>query len=246
MNDVLYRLVYVSRNLIEGDAEEIRREIGGILEISRRNNLAGGPAPAINGDSVIFAFPSGEMLSVGRTSGVTEWGAAVQGRRPGIARAVVADISADPVVARGTVISGVQSGNMVAVDAEDGTRLWSAQEGPMSSVWVAGNAVFLVSDRNELVRLDADTGARVWGTPLPLFTKTRPRRQAEVYPHHGPVLAGNRLVVASGDGVIRYFDPVTGAQIGQTDLPGGATTNPVIAGGTMYVVSANGQLQAFR
>ena len=55
MNDVLYRLVYVSRNLIEGDAEEIRREIGGILEISRRNNLAGGVTGALMFNHGCFA-----------------------------------------------------------------------------------------------------------------------------------------------------------------------------------------------
>ncbi|MEO8532087.1 MAG: PQQ-binding-like beta-propeller repeat protein, partial [Deltaproteobacteria bacterium] len=68
----------------------------------------------------------------------------------------------------------------------------------------------------------------------------------EVYAHYGPILAGGRLLVASNDGVLRMFSPESGALIGQTELPGGAASNPVIVGGTLYVVNQNGQLLAYR
>jgi len=45
---------------------------------------------------------------------------------------------------------------------------------------------------------------------------------------------------------LRFFDPASGQQTGAVDLPGGATSNPVVAGGTLYVVSKKGQLLAFR
>ena len=116
----------------------------------------------------------------------------------------------------------------------------------MSPVWVAGNDVFLVSDMNQIVRVSAETGEKIWAQDLPLFVKSRPRRQKEVYAHYGPVLAGNRLIVASGDGPLRSFDPASGDLISQVDIPGGAASNPVIAGRTLYVLSARGQLLAFR
>jgi sugar lactone lactonase YvrE len=53
-------------------------------------------------------------------------------------------------------------------------------------------------------------------------------------------------VVASNDGFLRFFDPVTGGLRNSVAVPGGATTNPVVAGGVLYVVGANGQLHAFR
>ncbi|WP_106475735.1 BLUF domain-containing protein [Phytohalomonas tamaricis] len=42
MNDALYRLVYVSRNDIEGDDATMHREIEQILDASRRNNARAG------------------------------------------------------------------------------------------------------------------------------------------------------------------------------------------------------------
>ncbi|WP_340423323.1 PQQ-binding-like beta-propeller repeat protein [Yoonia sp. GPGPB17] len=59
-------------------------------------------------------------------------------------------------------------------------------------------------------------------------------------------MAGGRLIVTSSDGLIRQFDPTSGALIGQIDLPGGAASGPVIAGEALYVLSKNGQLHAFR
>jgi len=210
------------------------------------NNLLGGPAPAVAGDNVIFAHSSGEVQAVTRTGGVQVWGALVAGRRPNYAKSVVADISGDPVVSNGKVYVGVQSGATVALDAESGQQLWTVREGAMSPVWATGNAVFLVSDLNEVVRVDADTGERVWAVDLPLFEAERPRRIKRVYAHYGPVLAGGRLIVASGDGVLRIMDPASGDSLGQVAIPGGATSNPVVAGGTLYVVSQKGQLLAFR
>ena len=104
----------------------------------------------------------------------------------------------------------------------------------------------MVTDRNELVRLAAQDGTRIWGHALPLFDERKPRKQAQIVGHFGPIIAGGQLVLASGDGRLRFFDPASGQMIRSVDLPGGATSNPVVAGGTLYVVSKKGQLLAFR
>ena len=81
---------------------------------------------------------------------------------------------------------------------------------------------------------------------MPFFTKSKPRKQARIFAHYGPIIAGGRLIIASSDGLMRFYDPTNGASLGQVQMPGGATTNPVVAGGTLYVVSSKGQLMAFR
>jgi len=83
----------------------------------------------------------------------------------------------------------------------------------MSPVWVAGGSVFLISDENRLVRLDAATGETIWAEELPFFTRERLTRRKSVFSHFGPVLAGGRLLVASDDGQLREFDPVTGSML---------------------------------
>ncbi|AHM05167.1 Outer membrane protein YfgL, lipoprotein component of the protein assembly complex [Roseibacterium elongatum DSM 19469] len=161
--------------------------------------LAGGAAPAVTDRVVIFPFGSGELVASLRNSGVRLWSTAVAGGRLGVAYSNINDITGDPVVLGGTVYTGNQSGRVIALDADTGARRWTAIEGSYSPVLVAGGSLFFVSDRNELIRLDAANGARVWGTELPLYVRERERRRRAVFTHYGPILAGGRLLVASGE-----------------------------------------------
>ncbi len=210
------------------------------------NNVLGGPAPAVTDKYVIFAFGTGEVQGAFRKGGLRLWDAYIAGERLGISHAKVADVTGDPVVQGDRVFVGTHAGRMVALGLADGERLWTAKEGPLNRVWPAGDSIFLVSDRNELLRLSAETGAELWARQMPVFTKDKPKRQTEIFAHHGPVIAGGQLIVASSDGQLRFFDPETGAPRGAVAMRGGATTNPVVAGQTLYVVTSDGQLHAFR
>lgn len=206
----------------------------------------GGAGPAVDNRIAVLPFASGELVSVLRLSGVRSWATTVSGQRRGKVYATVSDISGDPVLANGMVYAGNASGRMVALDAGTGKRLWTATEGTYGAVIPVGSSLFLVSDNAELVRLDAATGARIWGTPLPNYVKAKPKKLKTVYAHYGPVLAGGRVLVASTDGLIRLFDPVSGALTGQVALPGGAASNPVVVGGVLYILTGKGTLAAYR
>lgn len=210
-------------------------------------NFSGGAAPAVSGEFVVFPFPSGEVLATYPLGGIPRWTTVVSGDRVGSASANINDIAGDPVILGDRVYLGNFGGRTVAIELSTGDRLWTAPEGTVSPVWPVDNAVFLINDINELVRLDRATGDPVWRTALPAFVEDqRTRRQKRVFAHYGPVLAGGRLIVTSSDGFIRQFDPTSGALLGQIALPGGAASGPVVAGQTLYVVSKSGQLHAFR
>ncbi|WP_372887706.1 PQQ-binding-like beta-propeller repeat protein [Shimia sp.] len=209
-------------------------------------NVQSPAAPAVNDRLVIFPFGSGEVQTTFRRGGLRLWEAGVAGERLGRAVNKVGDISGDPVISGTSVYVANHSGRLVALDLETGDRKWTAQEGALSPVWPVGGSVFLVSDRNQLVRLDAGDGAPVWAVDLPYFVKDKPKKQSSVYAHYGPILAGDRLVVASSDGLLRSFDPASGALLYSAEIPGGASSNPVVAGGVLYVVGGDGQLHAFR
>lgn len=210
------------------------------------SGVIGGTAPAVSGDMVVLPFASRELAGVLRQGGTRLWTSTVAGTRLGQVYASFGDISGDPVIQNGVVYAGSPSGRINAFELSSGEELWSATEGAMSPVLVAGGSVFAVTDQAELVRLDAETGARIWGTELPYFKRVGARKRTAVYAHYGPILAGSRLWVASSDGTLRAFSPVSGGLVAQVELPSGASSNPIVAGGTLYVVSSDGQLLAFR
>ena len=208
--------------------------------------MATSPAPAVDGRLVIFPFANGEVVSTLQVSGIRVWGSSVSGRRRGVASNFVGDITGDPVVSDGVVYAGTSAGRSVALDQASGTRIWTGSDGAVSPMVLAGGSLFAVSDRAQLLRMDAATGDVIWRTDLPYYRNQRLKRRQGIYAHYGPVLAGGRLWVASSDGVLRGFDPETGVLAAQTEVPGGAASRPIAFGDALYVVGRNGQLHAFR
>lgn len=207
--------------------------------------VIGVASPAVTGDMVIFPFSSGEMMAVNRASGERVWNALLAGSHRFAAYNFVTDVTGEPVIADGMIYAGTPVGRTIALSME-GSRVWTADEGAVGPVWVTGGSVFLVSERAELLRLDAATGDRIWGAELPYFTKQKERRRKSVFANFGPLMAGNRLWVASSDGVMRGFNPEDGTLVASVELPGGAATRPVVVGGVLYVVTTKGQLLALR
>ncbi|MFQ3183105.1 MAG: outer membrane protein assembly factor BamB [Octadecabacter sp.] len=210
------------------------------------SNFSGGAGAAVFGDFAIFPFPTGEILAAFPQGGLRRWSTFVTGQRPGQAASNISDIAGDPVIDGDRVYIGNFSGRVVVLDIASGNRIWTATEGAVGPVWPVGGSVFLVNDLGELLRLDADDGTAIWRVSLPSFEETRERRQKTRIAHYGPILAGGLLIVASSDGLIRQFDPTSGALVRTIEIPGGAASNPVVANSTLYVVTKRGQLLAFR
>lgn len=228
---------------LNAETGRIEWRLGSLPDVK---NVQTAAAPALTPKMAIFGFGSGDVQAAFRKGGLRLWDSAIVGERPGRSVNTVGDISSDPVVVGNVVYAANHSGRVVALNIDNGKRLWTTQEGALSPVWPLGDSIYLVSERNQLVRIDARDGSRVWAVNLSLFVKDRPRRQARMHAHYGPVLAGGRLVVASSDGHVRFFDPASGELTGTVSVPGGATSNPVVAGRTLYLVSTDGKLHAFR
>ncbi|WP_425044184.1 PQQ-binding-like beta-propeller repeat protein [Primorskyibacter sp. S87] len=209
-------------------------------------NVLGAPAPALTSDLVVFAFGSGDLVAAFRKGGLRRWDASVSGQRIGRAAARIGDVTGSPMIVGNRLYAGNHSGRIVALDTGLGDRLWTTREGAVGPVWPAGDSIFAVTDRSQLVRIATSNGEVIWAVDLPGFVKEKPGKRGAIFAHYGPVLAGGRLIVASNDGLLRQFDPQNGALVGTIEVPNGATTQPVVAGGTLYVVSTKGELHAFR
>ncbi|MEM9795477.1 MAG: PQQ-binding-like beta-propeller repeat protein [Pseudomonadota bacterium] len=241
-------LVYVvSRDgrawAIEAQNGRIRWEVP---STAAQSVTATAPAPAIGGRAVFLPFGSGEIVAALPQSGIRVWGALLSGARDGVAYSNVEDITADPVLTDGRLIAGTTAGRLIALSASSGERDWTLAEGAVSPVSVVGGSVFAVTDRAQLIRVDAATGDVLWRQDLPFYKARRVSRRDAIFAHYGPVLAGGRLWVASSDGVLRGFDPRSGALQSQSDVPGGAASRPIAFGDALYVVGRRGELHAFR
>ncbi len=207
--------------------------------------VVGGASPATIGGLVVLPFASGEVVGTLARNGRRVWTSVISGGRRGHARARLSDITGDPVVSGDTIYVANQSGRLVALDRRSGDRKWSVNEGSLGPALPIGGSVFFVSDEAQLKRLNASNGKELWSVQLPQFPD--PEKRNSTFIHTSPIMVSGRLLVASSDEQIRSFDPTTGEELGSTPIGGGgAAVQPAVAQGTLYVVSRDGTLFAFK
>jgi len=244
-NGLVYAVSRDSRGwAIDANDGRVKWQVQGTPSVT---GVVGGASPAVGGRVVVFPMASTEVLAALPQGGLQVWNSVVAGSRSGRAYANVSDITGDPIIVGDVIYTGTPAGRTAALDAGDGQAIWTIAQGAVSPMLVDGGSVFMVTDKAELLRRDAATGEPIWSVRLPYFVPVRrPARTRDVFAHYGPVLAGGRLWVASGDGQLRGFDPVNGALTASVDLGAAAATRPIVVNGTLYIVGQNGQLLAFR
>ena len=147
----------------------------------------------------------------------------------------------------GVVYAATSAGRAVAVGLQDGNIRWTVEEGAQGTMAVAGGSVYFVTDEAKLVRLSASDGDKIWEVDLPRYEKAdRPRRLKSIFPAYGPIFAGGRLWVASGDGLLRSYNPADGALLGSVALPAGAASRPITVAGMRMLMTEQGDLVGLR
>jgi outer membrane protein assembly factor BamB len=135
-------------------------------------------------------------------------------------------------------------GLMVAVDLPTGRRLWERQVAGEDSIWAAGSWLFFVSPDQKMAAVNRDDGHVAWVTGLPRWEN--PEKQRDAITWFGPLLVGDRLIVAGTSSEALAVSPYTGEILGRQKLSGAASLGPVVAGGTVFVVTDDGRLLALR
>jgi outer membrane protein assembly factor BamB len=133
---------------------------------------------------------------------------------------------------------------MVALELTTGQRQWELNIAGISTPWLAGDWIFVVTDDAKLLCVARQTGHIRWINQLPQFVKAKSKKGEIDY--SGPVLAGGRLIVTGSNGVLVNVDPLTGSFQSQTNVGAGISLSPVVANSTLYILDDRARLHAFR
>ncbi len=201
-------------------------------------------APAASAGSVVAGFSSGELNAYRYENGRVLWQDALS--RTSITTSVssVADIDADPVIDGGRVYAVGQGGRMVALELSTGQRLWEQNFAGISTPWIAGEWLFVVTDDARLVCLSRANGKARWISQLPHYRKEKKKSGPITW--YGPVLAGGRLVLTNSRGNIVYANPGDGAVQATVETKQPFALPPVVASSTLFVLDQKGRISAYR
>lgn len=201
-------------------------------------------APAVAQGTVVAGFSSGELNAYRYENGRVLWADALTRTSISTSVSALSDIDASPVVDRGRVFAVGKGGRMVSLELVTGQRLWEINVGGISTPWVAGEWVFVITDDARLLCIARGSGKVRWATQLPRYRKEK--KKADPITWTGPVLAGDRLIAASSEGQLVNISPADGAVQSTTKAGGPVLLPPVVAGGTLYILDNDGHLTAWR
>ncbi|EQA99014.1 pyrrolo-quinoline quinone [Sphingobium baderi LL03] len=220
---------------------EVQWTDSGTLQVT---GVFGVAAPAAAQGTVIAGYSSGELTAYRYENGRSLWGDALSRTSISTAVASLTDIDADPVIDRGRVFAIGQAGRMASYELVTGQRLWEINIGGISTPWVVGEWVFVVTSDAKLLCVARATGKIRWISQLRRWQKEKKKDKAIRWT--GPVLAGNRLVLVSTHGDLVYADPSTGNVQADIEMGKRMSLSPIVANNTLYILADDGKLTALR
>lgn len=201
-------------------------------------------APAAGQGTVVTGFSSGELNAYRYENGRVVWQDALSRTSISTAVASLSDIDASPVIDQGRVYAIGQGGRMVAMELNTGQRLWELNIAGIATPWVAGDWIYVVTDDARLLCIQRTSGKIRWITQLPRWRDEEDKKGPVSWT--GPVLAGNRLILASSNGWLVNVDAGGGKILSNGKAGGNVYLPPVVANQTLFTLDNSGTITAWR
>jgi outer membrane protein assembly factor BamB len=209
-----------------------------------QSGVFGVASPAAGQGTVIAGYSSGELVAYRYENGRNLWSDALARTSISTQVGTLTDVDADPIIDRGRVYALGQGGRMAAYELNTGQRLWELNLAGISTPTVSGEWVFTLTDDGRLLAIARNTGRVRWITQLEQWRKPEDRSGPIFWT--GPVLASNRLWIASSEGDVRYVDVMTGEATQFAELEAGVSLPPIVANDTLYILDDSGRITAWR
>jgi outer membrane protein assembly factor BamB len=148
-----------------------------------------------------------------------------------------AHITSTPALtSSGTVIVDTTGGKVVALSQSTGQPVWSVSlAGTPGSPTVAGSTVYIGSSTGTLTALNAQTGVTSWTATLPGVISSSPAVDT----------TRSLVIVSDGSGALSALNATTGSVVWTKTVAGAIVASPVVAGGAVYVGSADHSAYSF-
>jgi len=201
-------------------------------------------APAAARGTVVAGFSSGELNAYRYENGNALWADALSRTSISTSVSALSDIDAEPVIDNDRVYAVGLGGRTVALDLLTGRRLWEQNLSGISTPWIAGDWMFVVTDDARALALSRDSGRVRWANQLPRWRNVK--RSTGAISWVGPVLAGDRLVAVNSEGQLVFISPADGSVLQTIEGRQPFSLPPVVANNTLYVIDDAGTISAYR
>jgi outer membrane protein assembly factor BamB len=198
-------------------------------------------SPAVENDTVVASFASGELVAVRAANGTELWNASLSRANRTNALSEIRDIPGRPVIYKNDVYAVSHSDVLAAVDLRTGSTRWTLPVSAITSPWAAGDVVFAIDQAGKVICASRESGQVYWIRDLNEGAKKKKRAYWS-----SPLLASGRLISLSSKGDAVAVNAKTGVIERRIHLGADALIGPIAVNGVIYVVTDTAQLVAIR
>jgi len=212
--------------------------------IAEPARILSAPSVAVDGESVVAPFASGELIALLGANGRRLWSDSLSRSGRLTSLSAINDIAGRPVVDNGVVFAASHSGVLAAIDLRTGQRGWARAFASTQTPWIAGEVLYAVSTDGELAAFDRQTGNVYWVSQLRRYEDEDDRRGRVTWV--GPIMVGGRLVLANSLGQVIAVTPENGQTVATADVRQPVFIPPIAANDQIYIVTDRAQLVVLR
>lgn len=234
-NGILY--VMSGNNELFALSAQNGKELWRYRNIDTQTNLLGMGQPAVSKGVLVVPFSGGEIVAFDAKTGMILWSDELLSAPSYNKIQDISHVLAAPVIDGNTVYLVGNAQKTGAFDLLTGAVKYVQNIGGATTPLVNGNALFLITNRNTLAALEKATGKLIWETPLE-------SHEEKHVVWNGPVLANNRLIVASNKGDVLLIEATSGA-VKQKLKELGISNKPVLGKNKVILYTNKADLVAY-
>jgi len=195
--------------------------------------LKASSSPVMMGELVLVGFSDGRLDAIDSNTGRVVWQRSIAYATGASDVERLVDIDADPIVRQDTVYLASYQGYIGALALSNGQFIWNKPGSVYKDMALEDDILYLTDSHDVLWAFDRTSGQVKW-------------KQAALKAHGltEPVLLGNYVIVGDKTGYLHVVSTQNGELLGRQQLSASIDISPVVAGRTVYVITASGELTA--
>lgn len=209
-------------------------------------SIFGAGSPAAGQGTIVAGYSSGEVQAYRYENGRDLWEDALARTSMALSVSTLSDVDADPVIDRGRVFALGQGGRMASYELLTGQRSWEISIAGISTPYVVGEWVYVMTDDGKLLCVARGSGKVRWLQQLARFRVETDKKKKDPIRWTGPILAGGRLIAVNSEGQLAEFSPTDGTTLATMHFKSSLSQSPVVANNMLYILADDGRITAWR
>jgi outer membrane protein assembly factor BamB len=200
--------------------------------------LAGGSQALIIGNKVITGYADGKLAAYSLVGGTLLWTTAAANPQGVSDVEQMIDITATPAAGAGDVMYVVTyQGNLSAVNVNTGNIIWAQPLSSYTGLALSAQSVFVTDAAGSVYAFNRTNGQKLWQQDNLKYRKLT-----------APVVMGNTVIVADGEGYLHWLSQSDGSTIARVavDRNTPVTAAPVITANQVYVLNTKGKVAGYK